>query len=300
MSNGTFIKKKVYFTQVSNNYLEDVADETKIASPTSFYIYTLIQRYITIEDFTLTKNFLMKKSGLKEKTFEKYFKQIKDGGYLKTYQYPNEKGTFTTEYEILDIADLNTPSHIIYNSKGEIIQKHMPKGSEKEFKNNKKEVKKVSKKVSKKDFLKTSSTQANKPVPEGSEKKVSASPFFGGAEIEGGRKVGELNNTILNNTNINNTNIYQSIYNKTYCSLEKKEILDRKIEDLAEYMPGSFSRWDYRKFLNASCGDVELIKYTYDSVLEHMKNEDSKPIKNMVLYLIKAIEKELKTLVKNN
>lgn len=291
MSNGTFRKKKVYFTQVSNNILDDAMDNN-IVSRHSFFIYAIIQKYITIEDFTVSKSFIMKKSGMADKTFEKYFKELRNAGYLKSYQYPSETGRLKVEYDLLDIPEPNTPTHTVYNAKGDIVQKYMPKDIEKVEEN-------LNKKVPKKNFLESVAKKDNKPLQEGLKNKITTPPIFNGVEKLPPTKVGELNNTILNNTILNNTNIYQSIYNKTYCSLEKKEILDRKIEELVEYMPGNFSRWDYRKFLNASCGDVDLIKYTYDNVLDHMKNEDSKPIKNMVLYLVKAIEKELKNLVKN-
>lgn len=300
MSNtGIFRKKKVYFTQVSNNILDD-AMNNNIVSRHSFFIYTIIQKYITIEDFTLSKSFVMKKSGMSEKTFEKYFKELRNAGYLKSYQYPAENGRLQVEYDLLDVAEPNTPTHTVYNAKGEIVQKYMPKDAEKLLENEEKKKKEKNKKVSKKVFLEKVAKQDNEPVEKELKKEITTPPIFNGVENLPPAKVGELNNTILNNTNYNNTNINLSIYNKTYCSLEKKEVVDRKIEDLVEYTTGGFSRWDYRKFLNAACGDIDLIKYVYDTVLDHMKNEDSRPIKNMVMYLVKAIEKELKTLVKNN
>ena len=41
----------------------------------------------------------------------------------------------------------------------------------------------------------------------------------------------------------------------------------------------------------ANIGDVELVKYVYDNVLEQAKEKD---IKNLVRYIVKSIDNELK------
>lgn len=98
MSNGFFRKKKVYFTQVSNTALRD-----KRLSLQAKGLYAIIQSYITIEDFVLYKNHLIKESGLSTNTFDKYWKELKNTGYLIQHKYysSGNKGAIY-EYELLD------------------------------------------------------------------------------------------------------------------------------------------------------------------------------------------------------
>lgn len=107
--NGSFRKKKVYFTQVSNTALRD-----KNLSLQARGLYAIIQSYITIENFTLYKNHLIKESGLSENTFDKYWKELKDKGYLvqyKFYDYGSKGAKY--EYELLDIPkEIFTPQNL--------------------------------------------------------------------------------------------------------------------------------------------------------------------------------------------
>lgn len=95
--NGAFRKKKVYFTQVSNNALRD-----NLLSMKAKGLYAIIQSYITIEDFILYKSTLRKVCKEGEKAFESTWKELKDRGYLMQYKLKKEDGTFTYEYELLD------------------------------------------------------------------------------------------------------------------------------------------------------------------------------------------------------
>lgn len=97
-NNGAFRKKKVYFTQVSNTALRD-----ENLSLQAKGLYAIIQSYITIEDFILYKNFLIKVTKLSENTFDKYWKELKDKGYLVQYKFfeAGSKGA-KYEYELLD------------------------------------------------------------------------------------------------------------------------------------------------------------------------------------------------------
>lgn len=98
MNSGAFRKKKVYFTQVSNNILRDANISLKAKG-----LYSLIQSYITIEGFTLYKTFLMKQCKEGERAFESTWKELKDKGYLIQYKLKDNKtGVFYYEYELMD------------------------------------------------------------------------------------------------------------------------------------------------------------------------------------------------------
>lgn len=98
MNSGAFRKKKVYFTQVSNNILRDNSISLKAKG-----LYSLIQSYITIEGFTLYKTFLMKQCKEGERAFESTWKELKDTGYLIQYKLKDDKtGVFYYEYELMD------------------------------------------------------------------------------------------------------------------------------------------------------------------------------------------------------
>lgn len=266
-----FRKKKVYFTQVSNHALDDEAMSTQ-----AFYIYSQVQRYITLETFTLNKIFLIKKCRMSEKTFEKYFKELRNLGYLKSYQYPGTEGNnaVTIEYDLLDAPDTTTAYHTVYNSKDEVVQEFFCK----------KVFKKVSKKVSKKNISEASNVDVE-PVSEES----CTPPKMRGVQSEGSTKLGELNNTDINNTNLNNT--YSSIYQKKYCTVAPKEIWERQIGLIEENIPG-YSRLNYKSMLNASRGDEQLVIDVYNNVIEYLYQNETE-VKNLVGYLIKSIEKEL-------
>ena len=104
MSNtGIFRKKKVYFTQVSNTALRDPNLSLKAKG-----LYALIQSYITIEDFTLYKNFLLKQSKDRRDGFQTAWNELMKAGYLIQYKMKNEKGVFYYEYELLDTPQPHT------------------------------------------------------------------------------------------------------------------------------------------------------------------------------------------------
>ena len=95
---GQFRKKKIYFTQVSNVALRDSSLSLKAKG-----LYSLIQSYLTIEDFTLYKNTLKKHLKEGEKAFESTWKELKDAAYLIQYRLQDPKTKqFYYEYELLD------------------------------------------------------------------------------------------------------------------------------------------------------------------------------------------------------
>ena len=161
---GAFRKKKVYFTQVSNNAIRDNELSLKAKG-----LYSLIQSYITIEDFTLYKNYLKKQCLEGERAFEGAWKELKEQGYLIQYKLRDENEQFYYEYELLDSKDLDFAKDI-----------HSKQN--------------------------TASKQDKEPVSTTSKKAKSHTLHFAGVENALGAKVGVYNNTIPNNTDLNNTN----------------------------------------------------------------------------------------------
>ena len=106
---GYFRKKKIKFTMVSNNALDDETLSLKAQG-----LYAKIQRYITIEGFKLYKSTLIKKCADGETSFRSAWNELKDKGYLKQYKMKDSTtGKWIYEYELLDEPDLSTPSLVI-------------------------------------------------------------------------------------------------------------------------------------------------------------------------------------------
>ena len=105
---GGFRKKKIKFSQVSNEALRDNQLSLKAKG-----LYSLIQSYITIEDFTIYKSTLKNVCLEGEKAFESAWKELKDAGYLIQYrlQDPDTK-TFYYEYDLLDDANIDLAKEI--------------------------------------------------------------------------------------------------------------------------------------------------------------------------------------------
>ena len=184
MSTNRFRKPRTFFTQVSNHAIDDDR-----LSPQAYYIYCKIQRYITIENFVLNKEFLFSKCNMSENTFDKYWKELLHAGYLKVYQMPNleNKGHWITEYELLEESNLEEPYYTQFNSDGEVCQSY--------------ECKNVSSKVKVKEFKKSSKTVREKVA----EIKSETVPPKNHPPVKAGDgKIPGLNNTKLNNTEINN------------------------------------------------------------------------------------------------
>lgn len=97
-TSGKFRKRKVTFAQVSNIALRDPTLSLKAKG-----LYSLIQSYITIEDFTLYKSHLMKQCVEKDTAFKSAWNELKKIGYLVQYKLKDEKtGIFYYEYDLLD------------------------------------------------------------------------------------------------------------------------------------------------------------------------------------------------------
>ena len=101
---GAFRPKKIYFSQVSNYALRDAKLSLKAKG-----LYSLIQSYITIENFILYKNTLKKSCMEGKDAFERAWKELKDKQYLLQHKIQDtETGLFNYEYELLD-----APIHIL-------------------------------------------------------------------------------------------------------------------------------------------------------------------------------------------
>ena len=109
-------RKKIRFTQVPNNLIDDPNLSYKAKG-----IYMTILRYITLDNWELSKSHLIKHSKDGEKAFDSGWKELKNTGYLKQYRIPDKtkRGKFTYEYDLLDEADTSTPSLINCTSDGE-------------------------------------------------------------------------------------------------------------------------------------------------------------------------------------
>ncbi|MBO3392489.1 RNA replicase, partial [Clostridium perfringens] len=122
---GQFRKKKVYFTQVSNSALRDPALSLKAKG-----LYSLIQSYITMENYTLYKNKLKQDVKEGEKAFESTWKELKDAAYLIQYRLQDPKTKqFYYEYELLDEpnVELANEIHNAQNRKKHEEKSHNPK-----------------------------------------------------------------------------------------------------------------------------------------------------------------------------
>lgn len=106
-SEGKFRKKRNKFSQISNTAIQD-----ETMSCQARFLYCLISSYITIPDFNLYKGFLKEKANLGKDAFNKYWKELKDRGYLIQYEIRDEKGHYNYEYELLDepFEDKNSQS----------------------------------------------------------------------------------------------------------------------------------------------------------------------------------------------
>jgi hypothetical protein len=103
-TSGAFRKKKVYFSQISN-----VAIRDKELSLKAKGLYSLIQSYITLENFILYKNTLKKQCQEGNYSFEAAWKELKDKQYLIQHKIKDNKtGLFYYEYELLD-RPIQTP-----------------------------------------------------------------------------------------------------------------------------------------------------------------------------------------------
>ena len=114
-TDGKFRKKRNKFSQISNTAIQD-----ETMSCQARFLYCLISSYMTIPDFNLYKGFLKEKANLGKDAFNKYWKELKDRGYLIQYEIRDEKGHYNYEYELLDEPFENTNSQSEENEEGRV------------------------------------------------------------------------------------------------------------------------------------------------------------------------------------
>lgn len=103
--NGSFKTKKVYFSQVSNHALRD-----KKLTLQAKGLYSLIQSFITIENFILYKDMLIRQSNVGKYAFNSAWKELKDTGYLLQERHSDGFGKFYYIYDLIDEPLKNTKS----------------------------------------------------------------------------------------------------------------------------------------------------------------------------------------------
>lgn len=108
----------------------------------------------------------------------------------------------------------------------------------------------------------------------------------------------------------NNNNIGEEINNDsekkeekeevTYCNLEKKEVVEEKVNAIMDYTVGAYNKYQCMEFLNKAKGDVEFVNYCYDKALNRMKNDNVEPIIKLEEYILGTIAKEIKKFKNKN
>jgi len=101
--NGSFVSPSTYFSIISNHALRDPKLSLKAKG-----LYSLIRSYITMDNFTLYKNTLIKQCQEKETSFESTWKELKDKGYLLQHKNRVKDGSFHYTYELLDKSIINS------------------------------------------------------------------------------------------------------------------------------------------------------------------------------------------------
>ena len=229
---GQFRKKKIHFTQVSNMALRDPALSLKAKG-----LYSLINSYITMENYTLYKNKLKQDVKEGEKAFESTWNGLKSCGYLIQYRLQDPKTKqFYYEYELLDEADIELANkiHNSQNRKKQEEKSHTPKkvGMDKKFEKTK------------------------KAIPT---KREGMDNGYSG-------KVGVYNNTNLNNTNLNNTTSSSS-------STQTLDELYVLFEEAFNKKPSSYMKKKIDIFIENS--NLEFVIEVLNYCIEHNANSPS-------------------------
>lgn len=126
--NGSF-RKHQSFTMASNAAIRDNKLSLKAKG-----LYTLITSYITMPDFTLTKDFLKNHCTEKERAFNSAWDELKQRGFLKMHFTPSGQGChWRVEYELLDVATIADGVHTYYyNSEGEVTETNVSRKERRE------------------------------------------------------------------------------------------------------------------------------------------------------------------------
>jgi hypothetical protein len=220
---GSFKKKKVYFTQVSNNAVLD-----KELSMKAKGLYSIIQHFITIENFKLYKNHLRKQCKEGKKCFDSSWLELKTLGYLKQEKIRGEKGQYTYEYELLDIAKpLETKDSV-----------QAPKKVGMDKKSN-----------------------DHTPIKESMDK---GGIDKGGTGKGGPITILDLNNKEINDTNPNNNRDWEKVVVEKEGGINISEIKE-KTKVIRGFINESFTDKEIHEFIKVSKGSIDLIKTQYEN-----------------------------------
>lgn len=212
VNNGAFRRREQPFAQVSNAALRDENLSLKAKG-----LYSLIQSYITIPDFTLYKWFLQKHCKEGDRAFNSAWNELKEYGYLKQYRIPGgDNGFFVYQYELLDVADLSQPPLLNLKLNGEVS---LPKDHE---------VQNVDDDTSQDD----NHTLHNAP-----------NGFSTTSKIDAMQNEGDINNTDSNNTDPNH------IEESGHANNEKRveNFSSKKLITKEQYINDLKERLDYNK-----------------------------------------------------
>lgn len=249
MSNGIFIKRKVTFAQVSNEALRDEKISLKAKG-----LYSLIQSYITLEGFTLYKNYLMCLCKEGERSFGTAWKELKDTGYLKQYRKRSKNKGFIYEYELLDIANTSTPSLTNLAIDGTVSSTNQNKCKDREC-------------TSQNIHTLNCTTYKTYPIQ---------------TEVDNNNT--ELNNTELNNTNLN---ISSSSNNNNLVNTEEEEehTLINKLQEKLKEVKLNISNKNLNEIMQLY-GPINTIKSINKAIAVHLSGNTINKIYNYLLAIL--------------
>ena len=114
-----FRRKRVSFSQISNTLIDDLC-----ISNNAKMLYIIINRWIDAPNYKIYKGSLQKQMQIGSKnTFDKYWSELKEKGYLVQYKMQDEKGMYYYEYELMDIPDVKELKKDTHTPKNEVREK---------------------------------------------------------------------------------------------------------------------------------------------------------------------------------
>ena len=245
---GMFRKRRISFAQVSSVALLDNTLSSKAKG-----LYSVIQYFINIPEFTLYKNTLRKHMAEGDKAFDNMWKELKDKGYLIQYRLQGEKGHYYYEYELLDEPNLDLAI--------EIHSSQNRKKSEEKDSNHKNRF--------------NAKAKENQHFNHTPKMEVMDNEHYG--------EVGVYNNNNLNNNNLNNIN-------KT-TTIEKSENIDiKKIESKKSSSSKIKINLDLKNITKTNIKKLKLNQEQIDLLEEYVLNSACDDIDGFSYFIAKSIK----------
>lgn len=245
---GMFRKRRISFAQVSSVALLDNTLSSKAKG-----LYSVIQYFINIPEFTLYKNTLRKHMAEGDKAFDNMWKELKDKGYLIQYRLQGEKGHYYYEYELLDEPNLDLAI--------EIHSSQNRKKSEEKDSNHKNRF--------------NAKAKENQHFNHTPKMEVMDNEHYG--------EVGVYNNNNLNNNNLNNIN-------KT-TTIEKSENIDiKKIESKNSSSSKIKINLDLKNITKTNIKKLKLNQEQIDLLEEYVLNSECDDIDGFSYFIAKSIK----------